>query len=149
MLRLVAEAEQGSEHPLAAAIVEGAKGRGLTLNATPEYFTAIAGSGLEATVEGHTLLIGTGRLLSVRSIAYDILEERLVALEQQGKTTMIVVIDGKMAGLVGVADTVKFGSVEAIKQLHAQGLSGWRITRPHQRPPQPIPARPALPPLNL
>ncbi len=149
MLRLVAEAEQGSEHPLAAAIVEGAKGRGLTLNATPEYFTAIAGSGLEATVEGHAVLIGTRRLLSVRSIAYDTLEERLVALEQQGKTTMIVVIDGKVAGLVGVADTVKFGSVEAIKQLHAQGLSVWMITGDNKRAAQAIAAQVGIPAENV
>src|SRR5713226_7865368 len=149
MLRLVAEAEQGSEHPLAAAIVEGAKARGLTLDRAPEHFTAIAGRGLEATVEGHTLLIGTRRLLSVRSIAYDILEERLVALEQQGKTTMIVVIDGKMAGLVGVADTVKFGSVEAIKQLHAQGLSVWMITGDNQRAAQAIAAQVGIPAENV
>ena len=128
MLRLVAEAEQGSEHPLASAIVEGAKTRGLVLGATPELVTAIAGRGLEVTVEGHALLIGTRRLMSERSIAFDAFEERLIALEQQGKTVMIVVIDGNVAGLVGVADTVKIGSEEAIKQLHAQGLAVWMIT---------------------
>ena len=63
MLRLVAEAEQGSEHPLAAAIVEGARARGLVPGAAPEHVTAIAGRGLEATVEGHAVLIGTRRLL--------------------------------------------------------------------------------------
>src|SRR6266566_8192815 len=83
MLRLVAEAEQGSEHPLAGAIVEGAKARALELGVAPEHVTAIAGRGLEATVEGHAVLIGTRRLLSERPIAYDILEERLVALEQR------------------------------------------------------------------
>ena len=133
MLRLVAEAEQGSEHPLAAAIVEGAKARGLVLGAAPEHVTAIAGRGLEATVEGHAVLIGTRRLLSERSIAYDAVEEQLIALEQQGKTAMIVVIDGKVAGLVAVADTVKVGSAEAIKQLHAQGLAVWMITGDNRR----------------
>jgi len=145
MLRLVAEAEQGSEHPLAAAIVEGAKARGLMLNAAPEHFTAIAGRGLEATVEGHTLLVGTRRLLSERAITDDTVEERLVALEQQGKTTMIVVIDGKVAGLVGVADTVKAGSVEAIEQLRAQGLSVWMITGDNQRAAQAIAAQVGIP----
>jgi Cu+-exporting ATPase len=145
MLRLVAEAEQGSEHPLAAAIVEGARTRGLVLDAAPEYVTAIAGRGLEATVEGHTLLIGTRRLLSERAITYDTLEERLVALEQQGKTTMVVVIDGKVAGLVGVADTVKVGSVEAIKQLRAQGLSVWMITGDNRRAAQAIAAQVGIP----
>ncbi len=145
MLRLVAEAEQGSEHPLAAAIVEGARARGLVLEAAPEHVTAIAGRGLEATVEGHTLLIGTRRLLSERAITYDTFEERLVALEQQGKTTMIVVIDGEVAGLVGVADTVKVGSVEAIKQLQAQGLSVWMITGDNRRAAQAIAAQVGIP----
>ena len=145
MLRLVAEAEQGSEHPLASAIVEGARTRGLVLDAAPEHFTAIAGRGLEATVEGHTLLIGTRRLLSERAIAYDTLEARLGALEQQGKTTMIVVVDGNVAGLVGVADTVKVGSVEAIKQLHAQGLSVWMITGDNRRAAQAIAAQVGIP----
>jgi P-type Cu+ transporter len=145
MLRLVAEAEQGSEHPLAAAIVEGARARGLVLDAAPEHFTAIAGRGLEATVEGHTLIIGTRLLLSERAITFDTLEERLVALEQQGKTTMIVVIDGKVAGLVGVADTVKVGSVEAIKQLRAQGLSVWMITGDNRRAAQAIAAQVSIP----
>jgi P-type Cu+ transporter len=149
MLRLAAEAEQGSEHSLAAAIVEGAKARGLALGVAPEHVTAIAGRGLEATVEGHAVLIGTRRLLSERSIAYDILEERLVALEQQGKTTMIVVIDGKVAGLVGVADTVKGSSKEAIKQLQAQRLAVWMITGDNRRAAQAIAAQVGIPSENV
>src|SRR6266699_375372 len=123
LLRLVAEAEQGSEHPLASAIVEGAKARGLTPGASPERFTSITGRGLEASVEGHVMLVGTRRLLNERAIAYHALEEQLVALEQAGKTTMLVAIDGEVAGLVAVADTVKVGSAEAVKQLRAQELS--------------------------
>jgi Cu+-exporting ATPase len=145
LLRLVAEAEQGSEHPLAAAIVECARARGLTLNATPEHVTAIAGRGLEATVERHTVLIGTRRLLSERSLAADAVEEQLRALEQQGKTAMIVVIDGKVAGIVAVADTVKVGSAEAVKQLQAQGLSVWMITGDNQRAAQAIAAQVGIP----
>jgi len=145
MLRLVAEAEQGSEHPLAAAIVECARARGLTLNATPEHVTAIAGRGLEATVERHTVLIGTRRLLSERSLAADAVEEQLRTLEQQGKTAMIVVIDGKVAGIVAVADTVKVGSAEAVKQLQAQGLSVWMITGDNQRAAQAIAAQVGIP----
>ena len=141
MLRFVAEAEQGSEHPLASAIVEGAKARGLVLGATPELVTAIAGRGLEVTVEGHAVLVGTRRLMSERSIASDAFEERLIALEQQGKTVMIVVIDSNVAGLVGVADTVKIGSEEAIKHLHAQGLSVWMITGDNKRAAQAIAAQ--------
>jgi P-type Cu+ transporter len=141
MLRLVAEAEQGSEHPLAAAIVEGAKARGVALGALPENFTAIAGRGLEATVEGHTALIGTRRLLSERSIAYSALEKQLATLERQGKTIMIVAIDGKVAGLVAVADTIKVGSAEAVRQLLEQGLSVWMITGDNRRAAQTIAAQ--------
>ncbi len=141
MLRLVAEAELGSEHHLAAAIVEGAKVRGLVLRAIPERVTAIAGRGLEVTVEGHVVLVGTRRLLNERSIAYDVVEERLNALEQQGKTVMIVVIDSNVVGLIAVADTVKVGSEEAIKQLHAQGLAVWMITGDNQRAAQAIAAQ--------
>ncbi len=145
MLRLVAEAEQGSEHPLASAIVEGARARGVTLGASPEHFTAIAGRGLEATVEGHTVLVGTRRLLGERSLAYDALDERLAALEQQGKTTMLVAIDGEVVGLVAVADTLKVGSREAVEQLHAQGLAVWMITGDNWRAAQAIAAQVGIP----
>jgi Cu+-exporting ATPase len=145
MLRLVAQAEQGSEHPLAAAIVEGAKARDLVLNAYPDRFTALAGRGLEATVEGHTLLIGTRHLLQERSIDFDAFQERLEALEQQGKTAMIVVIDGKPVGIVAVADTVKVGSAEAVKQLREQGLGVWMITGDNQRTAQAIAAQVGIP----
>src|SRR3989440_2862883 len=145
MLRLAAEAEQGSEHPLATAIVEGAKARGLALDKHPERFTAITGRGLETTVEGHEVLVGTRRLLSERSIAYAALEQPLEALEQQGKTAMLVVIDGAGAGLVAVADTIKVGSREAVKQLQAQGLSVWMITGDNQRAAQAIAAQVGIP----
>jgi Cu+-exporting ATPase len=145
MLRLAAEAEQGSEHPLAAAIVGGARARGLTLDSSLDHFSAITGRGLEATVEGHTVLVGTRRLMSERSLAYDALEDRLTALEQQGKTTMLVAIDGKVVGLVAVADTVKVGSVDAVKQLHAQGIAVWMITGDNQRVAQAIAAQVGIP----
>jgi Cu+-exporting ATPase len=145
MLRFVAEAEQGSEHPLAAAIVEGARSRGMTLDHSPEHFTALAGRGLEATVEGHTVLIGTRRLLSERSVVFDAVEEELTSLEQQGKTAMIAVIDGNVAGIVAVADTVKGGSVEAVRQLQAQGLAVWMITGDNRRAAQAIAAQVGIP----
>src|SRR5207253_6520927 len=111
----------------------------------PERFTAIPGRGLEATVEGHEVLIGTRRLLSERSIAYDALEPQLEALEQQGKTAMLVVIDSEVAGLVAVADTIKVGSAEAVKQLQEQGLSVWMITGDNKRAAQAIAAQVVIP----
>jgi P-type Cu+ transporter len=138
IVRLAAIAEQGSEHPLASAIIDGAKARGLVLTGYPEHFTAIAGRGLEATVEGHTLLIGTRELLHDHSIETGIFEEQLITLEVQGKTAMLIALDGKVAGVVAVADTVKVGSQEAIKQLHDQGLAVWMLTGDNQRTAQAI-----------
>ncbi|HVB26042.1 MAG TPA: heavy metal translocating P-type ATPase [Ktedonobacteraceae bacterium] len=145
MLRFVAEAEQGSEHPLATAIVEGAKARGMTLYSSPERFTAIAGRGLEASVEGHAVLIGTRRLLSERAIAFDELQANMEALEGQGKTVMIAVIDNEVAGLVAVSDTVKVGSAEAIQNLGEQGIAVWMITGDNRRAAQAIAAQVGIP----
>ncbi|MFL5705996.1 MAG: heavy metal translocating P-type ATPase, partial [Ktedonobacteraceae bacterium] len=145
MLRLAAQAEQGSEHPLATAIVEGAKARHLALTGYPERFTALAGRGLEAVVEGHTVLVGTRALLAERAVASDLVEEQLAVLEAQGKTAMLVAIDDKLAGVVAVADTVKEGSAEAIKHLHAQGLSVWMITGDNRRTAEAIAAQVGIP----
>ncbi len=149
MLRLTAEAEQGSEHPLATAIVEGAKARSLVVNAYPEHFTALAGRGLEAMVEGHRLLIGTRTLLREHSIDPTALEEQLKTLEDHGKTAMLVALDGKLAGVVAVADTVKVGSREAIEQLRAQGLTVWMITGDNRRTAQAIAAQVGIAPEHV
>src|SRR6266567_2475577 len=145
VLRLVAEAEQGSEHPLAAAMVEGARARGLRLDHSPQGYTALAGRGLEATVEGQSMLIGTRRLLSERSIAFEALAAQLKALEQQGKTAMLVALDGEVVGIVAVADTMKVGSAEAVKQLQAQGLSVWMMTGDNARTAQAIAGQVGIP----
>ncbi len=149
MLRLTAEAEQGSEHPLATAIVEGAKVRGLATNTYPERFTALAGRGVEATVEGHGVLIGTRMLLRERGIDSASVEEQLKVLEEQGKTAMLVVLDGKLAGVVAVADTVKVGSAEAIEQLHKQGLTVWMITGDNRRTAQAIASQVGIAPEHV
>ncbi|HEY4389040.1 MAG TPA: copper-translocating P-type ATPase, partial [Ktedonobacteraceae bacterium] len=145
LLRLSALAEQGSEHPLAAAIVAGAKARDIALNTYPTHFTAFAGRGLEAIVEGHTVLIGTRGLLHERALDTAACEEQLVALEAQGKTAMLVVLDGQLAGVIAVADTVKVGSVEAIRTLHAQGLAVWMMTGDNRRTAQAIASQVGIP----
>jgi Cu+-exporting ATPase len=138
LLRIVAEAEQGSEHPLGRALVEGAKARGLTLSTHPQDLTALSGRGLQATVEGHKVLIGTRGLFCEHTIDYDKLEADMKALEVQGKTAMLVALDSILAGAVAVADTVKDGSAEAVVQLHAQGLSVWMMTGDNRRTAQAI-----------
>ncbi len=149
LLSRVASAEQGSEHPLASAIVEGAKARGLALGALPQDFNALSGRGLEATVDGHTLLVGTRRLLQERSIDYDALREQLDALEQQGKTVMLVAFDGQFAGLLAVADTVKVGSAQAIQNLQSQGIAVWMITGDNQSTARAIARQVGIPPEHV
>lgn len=141
MLRLVALAEQGSEHPLAAAIVVGAKARGLTLDQSPAQVTALAGRGLEATVEGYNVLVGTRRLFDECGIDYKVVEPQLAAFEEQGKTAILVEFDDKVAGVLAVADTVKFGSAEAVKELRDQGLDVWMITGDNRNTAQAIAAQ--------
>jgi Cu+-exporting ATPase len=131
-LRLAAGVEKSSEHPLAAAIVEGARLRGLTLP-DAEGFNAIPGHGIEAGVEGRTLLIGNLKLLRDRGVSRDGLEARASELAENGKTPMYVAIDGKAAGLLAVADTVKEDSKEAIQSLREMGIEVVMITGDNER----------------
>jgi Cu+-exporting ATPase len=132
LLRLVASAEVDSEHPLAAAIVGGAKERGLDL-ARVTTFDSVTGKGVRATVEGRELLIGNARLLRDAGIATGELEQRADRLADDGKTPMYVALDGRAAGLVAVADTIKPDSVAAIRALHGLGLEVAMITGDNER----------------
>ena len=132
VLRLAAGVEQSSEHPLAAAIVAGARGRGLAL-AEPTGFNAIPGHGIEASVEGRPVLLGNLRLMRDRTVAVGDLEARATALADDGKTPMYVAIDGRAAGLVAVADTVKADSRAAIEALRALGLEVVMMTGDNER----------------
>ncbi|GCE30295.1 copper-translocating P-type ATPase [Dictyobacter alpinus] len=145
LLRLTAEAEQGSEHPLATAIIAGARAQDISLGATPDAFTALVGRGLVAQVEGHRVVVGTRVLMRENAIDTHILNEHLEVLEGQGKTVMLVAINGTMAGLIAVADTVKDDSRAAIENLQQQGLAVWMITGDNQRTAQAIAAQVGIP----
>jgi Cu+-exporting ATPase len=132
LLRLAGGVEKSSEHPLAAAIVEGAKARGHSLP-DAETFDAIPGHGIEARIEGRTLLLGNLKLMRDRKIPLDGLEAKATALADNGKTPMYVVIDGTPAGIVAVADTVKEDSKEAIRSLKDMGVEVVMITGDHER----------------
>ncbi len=132
LLRLVASAEADSEHPLAGAVVTGARDRGMQLSRVTT-FDSITGKGVRATVDGRELLIGNARLLRDADIATSELEQRADSLADQGKTPMYVGIDGRAAGLVAVADTVKEDSVAAIGALKALGLEVAMITGDNER----------------
>jgi len=132
VLRLAAGVEKSSEHPLAAAIVDGAQGRGLTLK-DADTFTAIPGHGIEATIEGRTILLGNLKLMKDRGIPVKDLEVQATRLADDGKTPMYVAIDGKPAGIIAVADTVKEDSKDAIRVLKAMGLEVVMITGDNER----------------
>ncbi|MBN9151128.1 MAG: heavy metal translocating P-type ATPase [Micrococcales bacterium] len=121
LLALVAAVEVSSEHPLAAAIVAGARERGLSL---PEAtaFDSITGQGVRALVAGREVLVGNARLLSAAGIDPDSLNIVLRRLAGDGKTPILVAVDGHAAGVVGVADTVKEGSAAAVAALQKRGI---------------------------
>ncbi len=132
LLRLVASAEADSEHPLAGAIVAGARDRGLELSRVTT-FDSITGKGVRATVDGRELLIGNARLLRDADIATGELEQQADALADQGRTPMYVAIDGRAAGLVAVADTVKPDSAAAVAALKRLGLEVAMMTGDNER----------------
>jgi Cu+-exporting ATPase len=132
VLRLAAGVEKSSEHPLASAIVEGAIIRGLTLS-DPESFNAVPGHGIEARIEGRALLLGNRKLMRDRKVQLEGLEATAAKLADDGKTPMYVAIDGKPAGIVAVADTVKDDSKQAIQSLKTMGLEVVMITGDNER----------------
>jgi Cu+-exporting ATPase len=132
LLRLVASAEHSSEHPLGQAIVAGARERGLPL-ADPTAFDSVTGKGIRAIIDGHELLIGNSSLLKDVGINAEELADTLDQLAQEGKTPMLVAIDGHVAGLVAVADTVKDDSAAAIASFRALGIEVAMITGDNAR----------------
>ena len=132
LLRLVASAEAGSEHPLGAAIVAGARARGLDL-APAEHFLAMPGGGITARVYGIEVRVGNDRYMRLAGIDLGGLPGPWTVLAEEGKTPMYVAIDGQAAGLVAVADTVKEDSIAAIKRLRQLGLEVAMLTGDNRR----------------
>jgi Cu+-exporting ATPase len=121
LLRLAASLEQGSEHPLAAAILAGTKQRGAATT-TVERFHAQPGKGIEGVVDGHRVLLGNITMMSEAGIISETAFARADDLRRTGQTVMFLAIDGKLAGLIAVADPIKPTTAEAIDRLHAEGL---------------------------
>ncbi len=121
LLRFAASLERGSEHPLAGAIVEGAKEKGIDL-AEAVDFQSVTGKGVTGRVSGHTIALGNQRLLDDLKIKPDALIDKAEALRADGHTVMFVAVDGMLAGLLSVADPIKTSSAEAVRMLHEEGL---------------------------
>ncbi|EAQ82104.1 heavy metal translocating P-type ATPase [Blastopirellula marina] len=133
VLRMAAAVEQNSEHPLARSIVDGAEEQGIDLPSVTK-FDSIPGGGVSGEVEGRQVLIGNASLLEERKIENaGALNDRVAELQTQGRTAMFVALDGKLAGLVAVADPIKDSTPEAIRQLHDLGLKVIMLTGDNQR----------------
>jgi len=135
VLRLAASVERGSEHPVASAIVAAAEHRRLTLNEVQE-FRSLTGFGVSGLVEQHRVAVGTAALLREQIVEADQglagLEEEAAALRREGQTTVFVSIDGKAAGLLGVADPIKASTPEAVRLLGEEGVRLVMVTGDHQ-----------------
>ena len=127
LLRLVASAEQHSEHPLAQAILEAAEEEELDLLPV-SHFEAIIGRGLSAQVEGKHLLVGNESLMKEKHIDSSAFQEQLLELSKEGKTAMFVAIDGQLTGILAVADEMKSSSLKAVQELQSMGLEVIMLT---------------------
>ncbi|MFS0645632.1 heavy metal translocating P-type ATPase [Siminovitchia sp. 179-K 8D1 HS] len=132
VLQLIGTAENQSEHPLAKAIVNGVKEKGITLLETTE-FEALPGFGIRSKVNGRDILVGTRKLMRKHKIEILDLETTMEKLESDGKTAMLIAVDNKLAGIVAVADTVKETSKEAISRMLGLGLEVIMLTGDNQR----------------
>ena len=132
LLRLAASAEQGSEHPLARAIVEGAADRGLELD-DATGFENVPGHGIRATVDGREVLVGNRRLLQNNGIDTGPAAETMEALEGEGKTAMLVGVDGELAGVVADADTIKPSAKTAVTALQERAVDVMLLTGDNER----------------
>jgi P-type Cu+ transporter len=122
LLRLAAVLEQGSEHPLAAAIVGGARERGIVPGAVEE-FESVPGKGVRGRVEGRAVALGNRAMMDVAAVrGLDELNHRAEELRRDGQTVMFVAVDEKPAGLLGVADPIKPTTLDAVQQLHTEGI---------------------------
>ncbi|MCQ4937426.1 heavy metal translocating P-type ATPase [Anaerotignum propionicum] len=127
LLQVTASAEKGSEHPLGQAIVRGAEEKSLEM-LPMEHFESLTGRGIEAQMDGQTVLAGNRKLMEERNISLSALEAESDRLAEEGKTPMYVALNGKLSGIVAVADVVKQSSRDAIRELHNMGIEVAMIT---------------------
>lgn len=132
ILEIAASVEKNSEHPLAQAIVEKAKKENVKLSEV-KNFQALPGKGVQATLNRKHILLGTRKLMKENKISVEQIEEKMVELENQGKTAMILSIGKKVAGIITVADILKENSKEAVETLHKMGKLVAIITGDNKR----------------
>ncbi|MBN2244388.1 MAG: copper-translocating P-type ATPase [Candidatus Aminicenantes bacterium] len=132
ILRFAASAEKSSEHPLAEAVIKAAQERGISL-IDVSFFNAIEGQGIEAEISEKNILLGNAILMQDRKIGLGDLKDKAELLSAEGKTPVYVAIDNKAAGLLGIADTLKESSVQAVRKLQNMGLKVVMLTGDNQK----------------
>src|ERR671914_2774752 len=133
LMRIVAIAESGSEHPLGQAVVNSAKEKGIIV-ANPESFEAVSGHGLRARYADHTVLIGNRKLMEDSNISViETVDSTLNQFETQGKTAVLTAIDNKLAGIIALADTIKDNAKDAINSLKSMGIEVVMLTGDNER----------------
>ncbi len=137
LLNLAGSAELGSEHPLGAAIVRAAEDRGLALT-RPQRFQAIAGQGIQAVIDDRALLVGNQAMMQAHGVYLNGLEAVAAKLQDEAKTVMWVAVDDVAQGVIAVADTLKEGAVEAVRQMRNLGLTIVMMTGDNQATAQAI-----------
>src|SRR6202011_174825 len=121
LVKLAASLEQGSEHPLAAAIVEGAKTRGIALVSVTD-FASTTGKGVTGTIDGRRVALGNAKLMEDLHVDAGPLGPQAESMRTEGQTVMFVAVGGEIAGIIGVADPIKATTAAAIRELHAEGM---------------------------
>ncbi len=131
LLSLAGSLERGSEHPLAASIVVGALGRGAAL-VEAKGFKSVTGRGVMGVVTGHSVALGSQKLMEELKVSSDGFSQQADTLRKEGQTVMFMAVNGKMAGLLGVADPIKSSTPEAIQILHREGVRVMMVTGDNQ-----------------
>jgi Cu+-exporting ATPase len=148
VLELAATAESGSEHPLAEAIVAGARERGVAVG-DPEAFENVPGHGVRATTDRGEVLVGNRKLMADNGIDADPAAETMERLESEGKTAMLVALEGRVVGVVAEADTVKDSAREAVAALRERGVDVWMITGDNERTARAVAEQVGIDPENV
>jgi Cu+-exporting ATPase len=148
VLRLAATAESGSEHPLARAIVDGARERGIDVT-DPDDFENVPGHGIKATVGNSEVLVGNRKLLRDNGIDPSPAQETMERLENEGKTAMLVAYEDELAGVVADADTIKESAKDAVSQLQERGVDVMMITGDNERTARAVAEQVGIDPENV
>lgn len=148
VLRIAASAESASEHPLGDAIIKKAESEEIEI-IEPESFENVPGKGVKATVNGKDVLVGNRKLLSNNTVDISTVEDKMGELERDGKTVMLIAIDGEVAGMIATADTIKKNSEKAVKELKDNNISVMMITGDNNRTAEAVGKKVGIPPENI